>query len=451
MTHQLQILLELYKRREFDEFGLFQKQRIALEFLTDDIVNELLFGGGSRGGKSWLGCKWKLFNRLTMPESQGLTAREELTKLKDTTLLTFVKVLNYYGMVKDVDYTITGQSPTFELPNGSREFFREIKYIPSDPEFDRLGSYDLTDVFLDEAQQINSKAISVLRGRLSILSGSGWRVIPKMLYTCNPRRNWIYNDFVSPYENGRLPDDKKFIKSLPADNPHNPPEYIENLLKSDKITVQRLVYGNFEYDDDPSLLVDYDAVNDMFTNEHALRNGDRRLSADLAMKGRDKFVVTLADGDVIQFVSEKDKTTGKEIEGILKQLMIQFKVGNSKVIADSDGMGSYLESYIRGIKEFHGGARAINSKEFNNLKSECGFKLAEKINKRELKVICNPNQQEEIRRQLLNCLKQDHLDKDDSKKKLISKEKMKEYLGNSPDHLDSLLMQMYFYLKKSYF
>jgi len=159
----------------------------------------------------------------------------------------------------------------------------------------------------------------------------------------------------------------------------------------------------------------------------------------------------LADGDVIQFVSEKDKTTGKEIEGILKHLMIQFKVGNSKVIADSDGMGSYLESYIRGIKEFHGGARAINSKEFNNLKSECGFKLAEKINKRELKVICNPNQQEEIRRQLLNCLKQDHLDKDDSKKKLISKEKMKEYLGNSPDHLDSLLMQMYFYLKKSYF
>ena len=450
MNHQTQILLELYKRRDFSEFELFDKQKHALECLTDDIINELLFGGGSRGGKSWLGCKWKLFNRLTMPGSFGLTAREELTKLKDTTLLTFIKVCNFYGLERDVDYTITGQSPTLELPNGSREFFREIKYIPSDPEFDRLGSYDLTDVFLDEAQQIHSKAISVLRGRLSILSGEGWKVIPKMLYTCNPRRNWIYNDFVSLDDKGLLPMDKKFIKSLPADNPHNPPEYIENLLKSDTITVQRLVYGNFEYDDDPSILVDFDAVDDLFRNEHVKENGDRKLSADLAMKGRDKFVLCMDDGGVIRMLAEKSKTDGKEIESIIKNSMIQYGIGASKTIADSDGMGSYLESYINGIKEFHGGSRAL-SVEYNNLKSECAFKLAEKINKRELRIICTPEQESEIKRQILNCLKRDKMDVDDTKKKLISKEKMKQYLGNSPDHFDALLMLMFFYLRKSYF
>jgi len=186
MNHRTQILLELYKRNDFSELGLFDKQLQALSYLRDDLINEVLFGGGSRGGKSWLGSKWQLFNRLTMPESNGIVAREELTKLKDTTLLTFIKVAKYYGL-DDNDFVLSGQSPTAEFKNGSRIFFREIKYIPSDPEFDRLGSYDLTDAFLDEAQQIHSKARSVLRGRFSILEGEGWKTIPKSFYSCNPR------------------------------------------------------------------------------------------------------------------------------------------------------------------------------------------------------------------------------------------------------------------------
>jgi len=42
------------------------------------------------------------------------------------------------------------------------------------------------------------------------------------------------------------------------------------------------------------------------------------------------------------------------------------------------------------------------------------------------------------------CLKRDSIDKDEGKKQLISKDKMKEYLGHSPDYLDMLLMAMIF-------
>jgi len=448
MNHRTQILLELYKRNDFSELGLFDKQLQALSYLRDDLINEVLFGGGSRGGKSWLGSKWQLFNRLTMPESNGIVAREELTKLKDTTLLTFIKVAKYYGL-DDNDFVLSGQSPTAEFKNGSRIFFREIKYIPSDPEFDRLGSYDLTDAFLDEAQQIHSKARSVLRGRFSILEGEGWKTIPKSFYSCNPRRNWIYNDFVKPQAEGEIDSDKVFIKSLPADNPHNDQSYIDNLLKSDDVTVQRLVYGNFEYDDDPAVLVDNDAVSDLFTNDH-VKGGSKHLSADLAMQGRDKFIVAYMNGGIIRILSDIGKTTGKQIENTLKDHMINYNVGRSNCIADSDGMGAYLESYINGIKEFHGGGRPVD-RTFNNIKSECAFKLAEKINKRELKIEATDRQREEIQKQLLSCLKRDKIDVDDGKKKLISKDRMKESLGSSPDYFDALLMLMYFNLKKSYF
>ena len=65
-------------------------------------------------------------------------------------------------------------------------------------------------MFLDEAQEIDQQAINVLRGRFSLLrgrraDGTEWITIPKSMYSCNPRRNWIYNDFVKPAKDGKLP------------------------------------------------------------------------------------------------------------------------------------------------------------------------------------------------------------------------------------------------------
>ena len=281
---------------------LFDKQIQAYDYLEDATTTEVCYGGAARGGKSYLGCAWQIMRRISMPGSSGLIAREELTKLKDTTLLTFFGLLNIFGVRDAVDFN--AQSLICSFPNGSRIFFREIKYIPSDPEFDRLGSYDLTDCFIDESQQISAKAISVLKGRFSVLSGDGWHTIPKALYTCNPSKGWIKNDFVDPHKRGEIQPYRKFIKALPKDNPNVSQAYLDNLLKADKITIERLYYGNFDYDDDPTVLCDYDAIVDMFTNEHVKPTGLKRISADLAMQGRDKFVAGVWDGSVCNVAIE---------------------------------------------------------------------------------------------------------------------------------------------------
>ena len=125
----------------------------------------------------------------------------------------------------------------------------------------------------------------------------------------------------------------------------------------------------------------------------------------------------------------------------MRKLMVTRGVGRSQTVADSDGLGSYLESYLNGIKEFKNGASAFNNK-YANLKAECAYKLAEMINKRQLQIICRPDQAEHIAEEL-QLLIAANVDKDTRKKDIISKEAMKGIIKRSPDYLDMLIMGMY--------
>ena len=111
-------------------------------------------------------------------------------------------------------------------------------------------------------------------------------------------------------------------------------------------------------------------------------------------------------------------------------------------MVDADGIGSFLESYLEGIKEFHGGARPLDMR-YENLRSECYFKLAEMINNRKIKIECTAEQRERIMDEL-GALKQRDIDNDTRRKAVISKETMKVILGHSPDYMDALMMAMFF-------
>lgn len=427
---------------------VFRKQAMALDYLSceNEAVTEVLYGGGARGGKTYLGCLWQIIRRITLPGSIGFICREESVKLRDTTIVTFFEVLSALSLTKAVTFNSTRLIAMFA--NGSMIYFRDLKYLPTDPEFDRLGSYGITDCFIDEAQQISAKAISVLKGRFSVLrgkraDGTEWRTVPKALYTCNPRRNWIYRDFVKPERDGTLKPYRRFIKALPTDNPHVDQAYIDNLLKADKITVQRLYYGNFEYDDDPSSLVDFDAINDLFHNEHIQPVGGHSGSADIATKGHDRFVVTSWIGNVCRIRVDKTYSPGKEVYENVRDVMIQDSIPRSLMIVDADGIGGYIESFLPGIREFHAGAKPLDSR-YDKLKSECGFILADLINKRAIRIECNDAATIERIKTELGVLKQADIDKDTGKKSIISKEIMKGMLGHSPDYLDALIMAMFF-------
>ena len=431
---------------------LNRKQFEAYSELTDHTngVTEVLYGGGARGGKTWLGCFWQITNRLKYPGSVGMICREQLVQLFDTTLKTFFEVLDALGLTGKVVYK-GGITNSAFFQNGSMIFFRSLQKKPRDPNFDRFGSYAITDLFIDESQQVAEKAINVLRGRFSLLTGKNpdgtqWRTIPKAMYSCNPSRGWNYTDFVKPAKDGNLAKHRRFIKALPKDNPYVTQAYLENLLRSDKITVQRLYFGNFEYDDDPATLCDYDAILDLFDNDHVKPVGLRSLSADIATKGHDRFVCGSWIGNVCYIRVDKQYSPSKEVAEDIKNVIIKDRVPRSLVVVDADGVGSFLESYISGIKEYHGGRKAQDPK-YQNLRAQCYFKLAELVNERKIKIVCTAEQRDRIIDEF-GALKQAHIDSDTSKKDIIRKDEMKEILGHSPDYLDMLMMSMIFRLVK---
>jgi phage terminase large subunit len=100
-----------------------------------------------------------------------LIGRDELKKLKQTTLLTFFEVIHSLGLRDEIKYNEPMGMIYFKKQD-VHIFLVDLSYQPSDPKYNRLGSYSLTGYFIDEAQEVRKDAIDILRARTSLLSGT---------------------------------------------------------------------------------------------------------------------------------------------------------------------------------------------------------------------------------------------------------------------------------------
>jgi len=414
---------------QFNTFGN-EKQKLVCTYWLDNVSSEIAYGGSKGSGKSYLGCSLIFADAFMYPGTSYFIAREQLNDVRKHTIPSIHEVFRHWNLSQDY-WKFNGQDNLFILNNGSTVYLLEAKFAPSDPEYYRFGSMQIT------------RGDSIGRNK-----NEQYNLHPKLLLTTNPSKNFLYREFYKKFKDGTLEDYKKFVQALPIDNKKLDKGYLDNLERSLSIKQRsRLLLGNWEYDDDPTVLCDYDAICNIFNNDYIRGTNKMFISADLAMQGRDKFIAGVWDGLICTIRLDQAKSSGKSIENDLKLLMIEYRVGRSNVIADSDGMGNYLESYLTGIKEFHGNGKAINS-EFANIKSECGYKLAELINNGNIKIICSAEQREKIIEEL-EQLKAKNIDADEQRKRIISKDDMKAKLGRSPDYLDMLLMRMFFEVNKT--
>lgn len=418
------------------------KQALAYKHLADPSIREVCFGGAAGGGKTWLGCEWLIRVCWAFPRTRWFVGRNNIKDSRESVLVTWDKVARYHGFA-DYKYTDSG----ILLDNGSEVVLLDLTFYPrKDPMFERLGSKEYTGGWIEEAGEVHHLAYEVLKSRIGRHLNSEYGLEPKLLITCNPKKNWLYKMFYKPSQSGTLDKGKAFVQSLVFDNPHIPKEYIDSLRSiQQRQTRLRLLNGYWEYEGNANALVDYDAILDCFTNE-VLGDGNKRISADLAMKGRDHFVSVKWNGLVATISSNKGYVDAKQIEQILTTEAKQYGVRRSQIVADSDGLGAYLSAYLTGIKEFRGGERAFSS-QYRNLKSECAYKLAEFINAGRLRIVCTPEQQAEIAEELEACLVAEDIDADTQKKGIISKDEQKAILGRSPDKFDALNMGMIYYVK----
>jgi phage terminase large subunit len=447
------------------------KQTKALDFLEDQVTSELYYGGAAGGGKSILGTYWILKAALKYEGSRWLMGRSELKNLKKTTLLSFFEVCRLQGLRANVHYRYQEQQSIIYLGNGSQIIMADLFAYPSDPEFDSLGSLEVSGAFIDEAPQITALAKDIVRSRIRYnlkeychvcgnrkkakileleddgepkrwLCGNGHEsggLIPKMLMTGNPSKNWAYYQFYLASKDGTITRDRQFIQALVTDNKYIPKVYIESLRRLNKASRERLLNGNWEYDDDPAALIEYEMILQAFKNDH-VPGGAAWLTVDVARFGKDTTTIAIWTGWKVRFERLRGKRT-TEVSARIRQLQIQYGIPSTRVIADEDGVGGGVVDET-GCIGFVNGSTPIGGEGFNHLKSQCYFKLAERMNRGEIHIMCDDAGEKQLIVQELEQVKQHDMDKD-GKRKVLPKDKVKELIGRSPDYSDALMMREY--------
>jgi hypothetical protein len=383
-----------------------------------------------------------------------MIGRAVLKHLKSSTLLTFFDVLRSWGLQSGKDYDYSSMEGIIKFFNGSEVYLRELGDDPSDPEFDKLGSTEYTGEFLDECSQISTKAknIAMSRIRYKLME---FGLIPKMLLCSNPTKNFLYYEFYKPSKDNTLPKYRKFMKALVTDNSYIDPHYIDNLKRMDRASIERLLHGNWEFDDDPSRLFEYENLVNMFTNGFVLKQeSERFMTVDVARAGRDKTVIIIWKGLYVEKVIEKSKQMTDATEKEINDLCAIHSIPRSRVVVDEDGVGGGVVDHLPGIKGFVNNSRPFVQEKsiarrpvthnFGNLKSQCYFALADAVNSntigiyREIPV--------EIKEKILEDLEQIKRKDPDKDRKLYvtPKDDIKENIGRSPDFGDAMMMRMLF-------
>jgi phage terminase large subunit len=219
--------------------------------------------------------------------------------------------------------------------NGSEILLLDCAAQPSDPLYTRFGSLELTGGFVDEANEVDEQAITILRTRIGRQKNMNYKIIPKLLCTFNPDQGWIKRTFWTPYKEGQLPLFRKFIPSLVTDNKYVDPNYIEQLRESDEVTKQRLLYGNFDWSSDAGKVFRYDEIYDLFRT-NIEKNDVMYMTCDVARLGDDKTVIMLWRGmECFKIITYKENTID-QLAQRLKELEQEYQIHRNHICIDSD-------------------------------------------------------------------------------------------------------------------
>lgn len=239
------------RRRGLDSKGNPIFQATCSKCGNTNIPEQILGGGSAGGGKSFLGCAWLISSCMRFDNIRMLVARKVRKVLLETTWITLQDVMKTWGLVRDLHYRIITSSIACEITfwNGSKIIALDLTPAPSDPDFNSLGSLEITGAFVDEVSEVSEKAIEVLASRIRYKIEDTF-VVGKIFMSTNPCLTWVRSTFVMDDDGDpvMLPQGYRYIPFSLFDNPNERFRaiYYAKLLKiRDKATRDRLLYGNW--------------------------------------------------------------------------------------------------------------------------------------------------------------------------------------------------------------
>lgn len=442
----------------------------AMVLLLDNVTRSVGYGGAGGGGKSIVGVAWCWLMCNLYAGVRYFFGRNELSQLKKTTLVSYYEFCELYNIPHGQRGTYDGQANILRFANGSEILMLNLAYKPSDPLGTRFGGLLLTGGFCDESGECDFGYIDVLYSRIGRWKNEDYSILPKILEAFNPDKGHIYRRFYKPYRDGTETTEVRFIRALVVDRLKHPdyfhehralhPDdvgtnagiYVDNLLRRSPQLQERLLYGNFDYDDDPSSLIDFDAIEDFFDSRHLTPDRTNKyLTADIAGMGSDLFVVGVWYGWVLVDIVSMEKSGGREVLDLILSKMREHGIAERHVSFDADGIGSPFGGqggFLPGAKTFHNGARPLKiggvTENYTNLKTQCAYHLAAAI--QESRVSCHVALKPAVRERIteeLGQIKRANMNAD-GKLAIKRKKDIKRDIGRSPDYTDMLLIRWIF-------
>lgn len=216
---------------------------------SDDIPEQILGGGSAGGGKSFLGCCWLVYSCMQFEGIRMVVARKVRKTLLETTWNTLMDVMTSWGLKRDVHYHVNNLAYTITFWNGSTIIAMDLTPSPGDPDFNSLGSLEITGGFIDEVSEVSEKAVEVLASRIRYKIAETF-IVGKLFMSTNPCLTWVRSTFVMD-DDGNPVILQKGYRYIPFSLFDNPNEkfraiYYNKLIKlRNKADRDRLLYGNW--------------------------------------------------------------------------------------------------------------------------------------------------------------------------------------------------------------
>jgi hypothetical protein len=319
-------------------------------------------------------------------------------------------------------------------PNGAEIHFKSAEKP------DNLYGEDVYACVFDEAPRAREEAWFALRSTLTSTNAPC-----KLIGNFGGISNWVHR----LKEKAKTDKEYEYFKVTCWDAVAEGIIEEEEILQAKRDLPEKIFKELYEAEqsEDEGQLMTNESIVKLFSNTH-IESGIKYITADIARLGRDKTVIFCWDGFRVVEVFEMQVSRVDESVDAINKLAKKYNVNRNNIIVDEDGVGGGVKDYLKCLG-FTNNAKPIkyNNKEenFQNIKTQCYYKLAETVNRNEIYINCNEKQTEQLTEELE--MVRLARETDATKIALINKDEIKKKIGRSPDYSDALMMRIYFELK----
>ena len=170
-----------------------------------------------------------------------------------------------------------------------------------------------------------------------------------------------------------------FIRGSVSENKillESDPDYVGSIAQGGEARVATELEGNWNSHEVKDELLTATDIKEKFFRNYPQQNGQRYITADIALQGEDKFVAVVWDNYHVIDIITLNCSSGKQVLDELTNIASKYRIPNNRIVYDANGLGAYIggnqsNSFLRGSIGFLNNGKAKNPSRYFNAKSEC--------------------------------------------------------------------------------